>query len=462
LSRPSPAFMERQPRLGPARPFRFPLPRTARLSSGLRLLVLEKRDLPLVVLRATVARGAVDDPEGRPGVAYATGQMLLEGAAGKSPIQISAEIRNLGARLAAWVDRDSTCLSLKVLRAHLDEALDLFFEILLRPNFEPGGFERVRAELRSQAFERLSHPTRVADLVLRSQVFAGRVQGAPLLPHPDEIDRLAVRDLVRFHGRCVRPGATLLAAAGDLSLEELEALLAPRLRRWRGAAPPAGRRPRAPVAAPGLVLVPRDGATQSVIRVGRVAPSRRTPDLARIQILATLLGGSFTSRLSQNLRERHGFTYDVHCAFSLGRGPGLFSVSTSVETGDTAAALVEIFRELSRIVSHPPTSREVAKARRLLVEELPARAESIDDLVEAASSLALHGLGMNEPNRLAEELASVSPEELLELAPRLLDPASMTTVVVGDASRVAAPLEAMLGRAVQLELTPSGPLPPPA
>jgi predicted Zn-dependent peptidase len=174
-----------------------------------------------------------------------------------------------------------------------------------------------------------------------------------------------------------------------------------------------------------------------VLRVGQLGPARRDADFAATKVLNTILGGSFTSRLNLNLRERHGFTYGARSTFSLPREAGLFAVKTAVGTADTLAALREIFRELERIRARPPSREEVERARQLQLEALPATAETIEGLVDTYSTIALHDLPLDALATQPAELAAVTPACVRDLARRLLAPARMTVVVLGDVERLA-------------------------
>jgi zinc protease len=441
-----PELMDRQPALGRAGSFEFPRARSQRLKNGLRLVLAQKRDLPLVSLRLVLPVGAVHDTPQTRGTAYTTSRMLLQGAGKRGALQLSSALLDLGATLDTWVDEDFTTLSLRVLRRNLEPALDLFADVLLRPRFSPAELKRVRERMRDQALQRRQRPTLVAYLAFKAAVFGEHPYGRPLLPRPADIERLRAPGLRAFHTRHYRPGGAVLVAAGDLSPAGLRGLLERRLGDWQGAAPEAPKR-RFPARGPRLVLVHRGGSTQSVLQVGHLAPARRTPEHIGLQLLNTALGGSFTSRLNQNLRERHGFTYGVHSYFSLQRRRGVLSIRTEVETRNTVAALAEIFRELRAIRDRPLAAQELQKAGRLVTEELPGQAETVRGLVDVYADLAAHGLSLQTPARIPEQVRAQSREGLLELARRRLHPDLATIVVVGEMEQLGPALVAAHGRA---------------
>lgn len=443
-----PSFMDQQPRLGPAGTFTFPAARSFKLSNGLRVLLLERHDLPIVNLRLTVPAGVSREPVDRPGLAYVTGQMLLEGAGKHGALALASALLDLGASLRAYVDEDSAGVSLQVLRKHLEPGLDIFADVVTRPRFTAKDFKRVKGELRGRALQRRVRPAQVAYLALKAAVFGGRsIYGRPLLPAPEDLAALKVEQVRDFHRQVFLPGGAVLVAAGDITQAELKRLLEARLSRWTGAGAPARAGARSPQVGPRLVLVDRPGATQSVLRIGHLAPSHRGANRAGIRVLNTILGGSFTSRLNQNLREKHGFTYGARSGFSLLRDSGLFSITTTVETKNTAAALREMFRELELITRKPVSKRELQKAARLVIEDMPEQAETNIGLVAAYSDVAISGLPLVSLQRMAEKVAAVDTASLAALARELLHPDKISVVVVGDVQRLRPELEKTYGPA---------------
>ncbi len=444
-----PAFMDRQPRLGPAGDFSFPRPHGFKLANGARVLLLEKHDLPLVNIRVTMPAGVTLEPKDFPGLAYVTGQMLTEGAGKRSALELSAALMDLGASLRVFVDEDHASVSLQLLRKNLTSGLDILADVITRPRFTAKDFKRVKGELRGRALQRRARPAHVAYLSLKAAVFGdGHAYGRPLLPVPKRLSTLTVESVRAFHEKAYIPDGAIIVASGDITPAELRRLLEDRLSHWTGAASDGQIKLAAsPQKGPRLVLVDRPGASQSVLRIGHLAPSRRAADRAGVQVLNTLLGGSFTSRLNQNLREKHGFTYGVRSHFALMRHRGVFSISTTVETKNTMAALREMFRELELIIQKPVTKRELQKAARLVIEDLPEQAETNVGLVEAYSDLAALGLPLVGLQRLAGEVAAVEPAGLAVLARKLLRPEQITVVVVGDLKKFRGELTKAYGEA---------------
>jgi zinc protease len=443
-----PSLMSRQPALGPAEGFVFPQPVRLRLPGGMRGLLIERHDLPLVQLRLVILSGT------SAGSAFATVQMLDEGAGGRSALQLSSDLMQIGASLSMSAQGDHSTVGMQVLRPHLDAGLDILADVVLRPRFLSAEWKRVRGELLSRASQRRSQPAHVAQLGLKRVIYGAHPYGRPTLPLPAQLEGLRIDELRSFHRQHYRPDNVIFVVAGAVSATEIERRLASRFGGWRA---PRGRSARAArVASPPsspqrLALADREGASQSVLRVGELGPARRDVDYAALRLLSAIFGGSFTCRLNQNLREKHGFTYGARASFSLPRQAGMLAISASVDTKDTTAALREIFRELQAMRDRRPTRAELDKARQLVIEELPALAETLDGLVGVYGEIAALDLPLDTIAKLPEEVAAVSAERVQRLARELLHPARASIVVVGDLAKIRGPLQQVYGKAKLLD-----------
>jgi zinc protease len=441
------------------RPLSLPHPGSVRLKNGIRLLHLPRHDLPLVHLSLVLRSGHAADPAGEPGVAFATAALVDEGAGPRSALDISADLQDLGTALHITVDAESTSMTLALLRDQLEPALAILADVLMRPHLSLAELERVKAEIVSRGEDRRSDPSQIASLSLSSAVFARHPYGRSVLPLPQHVARLRRNQVVRFFRQHYRPQNTLMMVAGDVTRRDLEQLVQRALGRWRRGAGQASRRsraPRPPAAGPRLIVVPREGATETVLRVGHLLPPRKAVDPVHVQLLNTVLGGSFTSRLNMNLRERHGFTYGAGSSMTLMREHGLLSISAQVAREVTVPALRETLRELRGLSRRAVGGRELAKARALLLEELPASAETLAGLSDGYLELALHRERLGSLNKLPLRLADATPAIIHELAGKLLRPEQATLVAVGDIA--ASELESAFGVAAQRRDTDGAPI----
>ena len=188
-------------------------------------------------------------------------------------------------------------------------------------------------------------------------------------------------------------------------------------------------------------LADRPGSVQSELRVGHVGVARSSPDYFPLMVMNTILGGAFSSRLNLNLRERHGFTYGVSSAFAARRLPGPFVVGTAVQTEVTAAALTEIFAELTRMRESPVTHPELENARNYLAGIFPLRLQTTEGIAEHLARIIIYDLPDDYLETYRERILAVSAEDVLRVAREHLHPDAASVVVVGDAQKLLPALE---------------------
>jgi zinc protease len=263
------------------------------------------------------------------------------------------------------------------------------------------------------------------------------------------------KELIGYADASYRPQGGGLIVVGDVDAAEVEAMARERLGSWTGAPAPVADFAVEPATRERRVwIVDRPGSVQSEIRVGHVGVARDTPDYFGLAVSNMVLGGMFTSRLNLNLRERHGFTYGVRSRFAYRSQPGFFQVSTSVGNEVTGPAVREILTEIEAMADTGPTDDEVAAARDYAAGVFGLHLETASDVATRVSQLVVYGLRDDYYRDYRDAVRSVSREHAAEAAKRHVRPAESQIVLVGDASQIAAPLEALeLG---PVEVLPAG------
>ena len=433
------------PKPGPVRPLRLPPVERLALASGLPVLLVPMHEVPVVEVLLVVRAGAVADPAGREGLARMTAQMLDEGAGGKDALAIADAVDFLGAQLDTGASWDASTVRLRVPVARLSDALPLMADVALRPDFPESELSRLRKEALTDLLQARDVPGSIAARALARAVFgAGHRYGRPEGGDATSIASFAVADLRAFHASRYLPAAATLVVAGDVT-----AAVLPQLEKafgsWRAAVAPSpapALLPPAPLRARTVWLVDKPGAAQSAIRVGGVGPSWAAPGYPVAEVVNTLLGGSFTSRLNDNLREQHGYSYGAGSRFQRYRTGGLFVALSDVQTDKTAPAVSEFVKELARIRT-PATAEEVERARSYAALGYAGDFETTTQVARRMADRVVYDLpdGFFEefvPKALAVDVAS-----LQAAARSLLDPDRMAVVVVGDGKTVETPLRAL-------------------
>ena len=433
----------RLPLPGPAPAVRFPAVARRRLASGMVLRTGRHPGPPVVHWLLLWRAGAAADPPARPGLAALTADLLDEGTETRSVLELHGALDRLGARLGVQVGADATMVSLTTLERHAAEGLALLFEIVTRPRFAPGDFDRVRDLRRSRVRQLRTVPAAVAERVYVQTLYREHPYGHPGIGTDEALSQMTVDDVRRFHRERYRLRAATLIATGPFS-DEAFADMAERavgnLPAGAADAPERDTVPDAGAPAPPparLVLVDRPGAVQSELRIGHVAAPRRTPDYHALQVLNMVLGGQFVSRLNRSLREEKGYTYGVRTAFQFRRGPGPFVMQGSVQADATVEAIREVLDEMDGIGGRrPATPPELELARSALTRGFARGFETAGQVAWGLAQLVQYDLADDEHDRFVPAVAAVDGPAVTAAAARHLRADRAVVVVVGPAAQL--------------------------
>jgi len=433
------AFRATEPKAGAPAPVQFPAPVVKTLKNGVVLYVVPKH-AAVATLSVVVRHGASSLPLGKSGLAALTARMLTEGTRQHSSLALAEASEALGSTLEADAGRDESHVSLAVLTGDVPRGLELLSEVVFTPAFQAKDFERVKAEWLDGLRAERQEPPRLASLAaLRSLL--GPIAGAPVSGSIPDVEKLRVSDLAQFHKQVYVPSNLAVVAVGDLS----EAALTPEVERLFGRA--AGPAYPPPTLTPmpekpnklRLLIVDRKDAVQTSIFAVQSFPRRSEPGFEAREIMTTLLGGLFTSRLNLNLREKHAFTYGVHGQALATRLWGAFFVATDVKTETTADSLVEMLAELERARDPqrgaPIQEQEATRARTDLMHALGARLEHTSQIADSARTLFAEQLAPDYYAKYPQTVAQVPLADVSREAARL-DPAHLVIVLLGDRAQL--------------------------
>jgi predicted Zn-dependent peptidase len=441
----------RLPAPGPNAPFTFPEIQRRALSNGLSVRAIAHRNVPVVSAALLVPGGTAADPADHPGLAAFTADLLDEGSAGRSALEVSDLLARYGADLDVDVGPDAIVMALTTMTRFLAPALRLLAEMATAPNLASSDIDRVR-KLRLERLRQLrDHAPAVAERGFMRLLYRDHPYGHLGLGSERALEATTQGDIQAFHGGAFVPAAATLVIAGDAPADELFGVVAETLGSWAPPADPppiqrlAGLVPPPLVPDHRLAVIARPGAAQSELRIGHVCASRDTPDYHAMILLNMILGGQFVSRVNMNLRQDKGYTYGVRTGFDLRRGLGPFVLQTSVGTDVTAPAIRECLKELVDIRgARPATAEELAMAQASLTRGYPRGFETAQQVARGVASLALHNLPDTYFEEFVPRVEAVTQEDIARVAEQYLDPARMATLVVGDHATVA-PTLATLG-----------------
>jgi predicted Zn-dependent peptidase len=433
------------PALGPTPRLTIPPIEKRTLANGLPVWIVEQHEVPLVQVNLVIHAGSGDDPADAFGLASFTAAMLDEGAGSRSALQIADEVEFLGASLGTTSSFDASAVRLNVPVRQLRPALALMADVALRPTFPAAEVERLRQERLTALLQAKDDASSVAPLAFARVVFgAAHRYGTAATGTEATLKGMAAADMKAFHAARYRPSNATLIVAGDITaagvLPQLEAAFGA----WPMSAPVA----RTPV--PGarqlgageVTIVDMPSAEQSQIRIGWVGVPRSTADYFPLLVLNTILGGSFTSRLNQNLREEHGYSYGASSRFDMRLSAGAFQAGAGVQTDKTADALREFFKELKNIAA-PVGAEELAKAKNYVALSFPGEFETITDLTAHLEEMAIYKLPDTYFSQYIANVQAVTAAAVQKAAATYIQPDKFAVVVVGDRKTIEAGVRAL-------------------
>lgn len=435
-------------------------PKSARFSpGGIDVLLVQRRGSALLELTAMVPVGEKDSPADKGGLAQAVATMLTEGAGSRSATEVATALESLGASVRTTVGQDMTQLSLSVLSDRYAQAAPILGDVLQRPRLSATDWQRVRGERVATLSRMRDEPRYNAERALLSSLYgAAHPYSRPPLGTDASLARIQAEDLAQFHKSHYlegQAGPVTLVIAGDLELTAAQAqqLVAPLA--LTAVAKPASApvsRPAlpAPTTQRGLVLVDRPGAPQTEMRVANLIPSRLDPDRGVADVAQVLLGGMFTSRLNQNLREQHGYTYGSQALLTRLAESGYFIAQAALRSDVTVEGLTETLHELQRITQQQMTVAEAQKGQKAALQHLVAQGERAAGLSQLYATLVRYGLPLDELSRLGRSVLLATPAQLLRVAKSEIRPSEATIVLVGDVKK----LEPLLRKLPGLQAAP--------
>ena len=423
--------------------FTPPLPVRDRLPNGMGVTVVEQHGMPIVAFGVLLGSGAAADPSNLSGLAGMVGDMLPEGAAGKSSQQIANDFEFIGARLSADSRREYSLVSTETLTKHWGDALEMMAEVMLSPDFPQHELDRVRRERLTDLRRSKDEPNAIAERLLAGLVYpAGSGYAHSIAGTEESVQAITRDDLVSQFRRAYRPDNAHLLVVGDVEREEVMRRAAAVLGAWNGSGPDGvaggGDLTDSPAT---IYLVDRPGAPQSVIRATHSLVPRRHPDYFPLLLANYSFGGQFSARLNQNLRQDKGYSYGYMSSIQWHRRPSALVAGGSVQSNATKESVYETLKEFREVSGERPiTAEELSNAKDGLLRAYPASFERPASVLGQLVAMEQFGLSDDYFRTVRPSVEAVSLDDVHLAVQAHIRPGNLQILVVGDRASVEAPL----------------------
>lgn len=436
---PDAPFRQQAPAPGPRPEVSPPKAEEFSLKNGLKVILVERHELPLVSGVLLIKSGSDQNPKGKAGLASFTAAMLDEGTKTRSALEIARERELLGMDLGIGSDVDSIRISMSTLTETFEPSLALLSDIVRNPSFDAKELERVRDDRLTSIKQQKDQPRAMATNTFGAVVYGpDHPYGAPESGTEASVQKISKKDLQSFHSTHFVPQNAVFVLVGDVSREDVEAQLNKYFGDWKGKAPKTKTPPSPkPLAKTGVYLVDKPGAPQSTLRIGLVGIERKNPDYDAVRVMNYIFGGSFSSRLNLNLREDKGWSYGARSTFVTYKGAGPFLATAEVQSDHTADSVEETLKEIRRMVEEDISEEELSLAKSALTQSLLGAFESNGAIAATFAGLALYDLPLDYYESYAARVEAVSIEDVKRVAQKYLRPDQMAIVVVGPKEQVA-------------------------
>ena len=431
------AAQEKQtpPAGGPPKPFNVPAHESYVLANGMKVTLVPYGNLPKVTLSLVVRSGNLNDPSNMPGLADMAGKLMKEGTTTKSSKQIAEEAAGMGGAVNITVGPDESDMTTDVLSEFGPKAAALLADVAQHPLFPDSELPRLKNDAQRQLSISKSVPQSMALEKFRKILYGDHPYGT-VFPTQESIEKTTVADIKKFYEGNFGATRAHLYVAGRFDTAEVKKAIATSFGGW-------SKGPAAVTNVPKvkpqhvLELTDRPGAAQSTLLVGMPVPDATSPDAIPLGVTNALLGGSFGSRITSNIREQKGYTYSPSSQISRRYHDAYWAESADVTTQYTGASLKEIFAEVDKLAKEPPADGELKGIQSYLSGLFVIQNSSRGALINQLRFVDFQGLGEDYLKTYVQKVNAVMPTDVSKMTAEYIKADQMTIVVVGDKAKVA-------------------------
>ena len=435
VSAPILAQKQAPPEPGKPKGFSVPAPRKFKLENGLAVTLVEYGTLPKVTVRLAIRSGNIDEKAQEVWLADLMGDLLSQGTEGKSAAQIAEAAARMGGSLDVNVGEDRTDISGDVLSEFGPEMAALISDVALHPKFPESELARLKGDRARRLAIAKSQPQQMAAEKFRALLYPDHPYGR-LFPTEEMLKGFTIEQVRTFYDANFGAARSHVYVAGKFDAAAMENAIRKAFGSWKRGPEPAVNVPK-PKQEHRLEMVDRPGAVQSTIYLGMPVTDPSSPDWIPQAVMNALLGGSFGSRITSNIREQKGYTYSPASQVSTRYRDAYWVETADVTTKDTGASLKEILAEIKKLQTEPPTEKELKGIQNYLAGTFVLQNSSRAGILGQLAFVDLHGLPDDYLNTFVSRVYAVTPAQIQQMAAKYIQPEKATIVVVGDKKVIA-------------------------
>jgi zinc protease len=439
----------------PLPPLKVPDPTEITLSNGLKVLLLEDHELPLISGAALIRTGNLFDPPTKKGLAGLTGEVLRSGGTkARTGDQLDQDLENVAASIESQIGESNGTLSFSCLKENTDQVLALFRDLLSSPEFRQDKVDLAKTQARSEISRRNDDPDGIAQREFSDIVYGRNTPYGWSIEYAD-IDNIQRQDLIDFYRRYYFPANIIVEIIGDFSTADMKGKLEQVLGGWKYTQPAVPAFPKVEEKpASGVFLASKDDTTQTFFHVGKLGGELRDKDYPALEVASEILGGGFSSRLFQSVRTKHGWAYNISANWAANYDhPGTFEISGSTQSAHTVDTLKAIGEELEKIRTAEVTDEELQTAKDTVLNGFVFNFDRPSKTINRLMIYQYYGYPKDFIFQYQKAIAAVTKADVLRVAQKYFLTKNLSYVAVGNPKDFGTPL-ASLGMKVQsIDLT---------
>jgi zinc protease len=445
----------------PLPPLKVPDPTEITLSNGMKVLLLEDHELPLISGAALIRTGNLFDPPDKRGLAGLTGEVLRSGGTKtRTGDQLDQDLENVAASIESQIGETNGTLSFSCLKENTDQVLALFRDLLTVPEFRQDKVDLSKTQSRSEISRRNDDPGGIAEREFSDIVYGRNTPYGWSIEYAD-IDNIQRDDLIRFYHRYYFPANITIEIIGDFSTADMKAKLEQVLGSWQYTQPAVPAFPRVEEkAAPGVYLASKDDTTQTFFHVGELGGELRDKDYPALEVASEILGGGFSSRLFQSVRTKHGWAYNISANWAANYDhPGTFQISGSTQSAHTVDTLKAIGDELEKIRTTEVSDEELQTAKDTVLNGFVFNFDRPSKTINRLMIYQYYGYPKDFIFQYQKAIAAVTKADVLRVAQQHFQPKNLSYVAVGNPKDFGTPLASLGMKVEPIDLTIPEPKP---